>query len=163
VPNLLLPPMLTMLASGVWHGTGWHMLLWGGLHGGFLVGERLLALRRPVRPPAQVPVWRRTLATGVVFGLVLLAWVPFRVEIGTALDFWRALLDWSALHRPSYRPILVLLPALWIDLAQFWRDDELVFLRWPRLVQAALLALAVLAVFLVSRADSGAPFVYQGF
>jgi hypothetical protein len=36
-------------------------------------------------------------------------------------------------------------------------------LRWPRLAQATLLALAILAVFLMSQANTGAPFVYQGF
>jgi D-alanyl-lipoteichoic acid acyltransferase DltB (MBOAT superfamily) len=33
VPNLILPSMVTMLASGLWHGDGLHMLVWGGLHG----------------------------------------------------------------------------------------------------------------------------------
>jgi hypothetical protein len=36
-------------------------------------------------------------------------------------------------------------------------------LRWPRLAQATLLALAILAVFLMSQANTGTPFVYQGF
>jgi len=46
---------------------------------------------------------------------------------------------------------------------QFRRGDALDFLRWPRVAQATLLALAMLALFLVSQADTGAPFVYQGF
>ena len=32
---------LTMLACGLWHGAAWHFVLWGALHGAFLVVERL--------------------------------------------------------------------------------------------------------------------------
>jgi len=61
------------------------------------------------------------------------------------------------------RVFVVILPALWLDWVQYRRGDELVFLRWRRLAQAALLALAILAIFLATQTDTGAPFVYQGF
>ncbi|MBN1566055.1 MAG: MBOAT family protein, partial [Anaerolineae bacterium] len=41
--NAIFPPLLTMFVSGLWHGPGWTMVLWGMLHGVYLVGERLLA------------------------------------------------------------------------------------------------------------------------
>jgi len=47
IPNILIPPLITMLVSGLWHGTGLTFVLWGGMHGLYLVGERLLALRWP--------------------------------------------------------------------------------------------------------------------
>ncbi|NDJ79100.1 MAG: MBOAT family protein [Chloroflexi bacterium] len=161
VPNLVLPPMLTMLASGLWHGPGWQMLAWGGLHGVYLVGEQMLALRRPVVPPGQQPLWRQAAATGVVFVLVLLAWVPFRCELPQAVNYWRGLADFSSLQRPTFRLAIVLIPALALDWMQ--RREELAVLGWPRLVQATLLALETLAIFLVLQADTGAPFVYGGF
>ena len=34
--------MLTMLLGGLWHGAAWHYVLWGGLHGAGLAGERYL-------------------------------------------------------------------------------------------------------------------------
>ena len=80
VPNIFLPPLLTMLASGLWHGTGWGMLLWGALHGVYLIVERLLSLWRPAGPPHLQPRWRQGLATTLVFVLVMLAWVPFRAS-----------------------------------------------------------------------------------
>jgi alginate O-acetyltransferase complex protein AlgI len=163
VPNLILPPMLTMLVSGLWHGTGWHMIVWGTLHGLYLVVERLFALWRPAGPPHKQPKWRQALAMLLVFTVVILAWVPFRMELSTAVDYWRGLFNFSNLDRPSYRLLIVLIPALWIDWMQTWRDDELVFLRWPRLVQATLLALAILAIFLATQATTFEPFVYQGF
>src|SRR6185369_6319879 len=50
VPNLIVPPMAAMIASGVWHGAGLGFVLWGALHGMYLVGERLLALARTATP-----------------------------------------------------------------------------------------------------------------
>ncbi len=35
--------MATMLLGGLWHGASWSFLLWGGLHGAFLVVNRLWA------------------------------------------------------------------------------------------------------------------------
>jgi hypothetical protein len=100
----------------------------------------------------------------LVFILVTLAWVPFRAPtVSTALRYWRGMLDWSNLRRPSIRAALVLIPALGIDWVQYRNADELVFLRWPRLVQATLLALAFLAIFLFAQAHIGEPFIYQGF
>src|SRR5262249_37872338 len=49
VPNLIVPPLLTMLVCGAWHGSAERamsgMLLWGALHGVYLVVERVLWLR----------------------------------------------------------------------------------------------------------------------
>lgn len=34
--------MITMLLGGLWHGANWTFVFWGGLHGAYLVVERLL-------------------------------------------------------------------------------------------------------------------------
>jgi alginate O-acetyltransferase complex protein AlgI len=164
VPNLIIPPLLTMLVSGLWHSTGWEMLLWGGLHGVYLIGERLFALWRPAGPPHLQPRWRQGVAVLLVFVVVMLAWVPFRSpDVSTALKYWESMITSPRHQPPPARILIVLIPALWVDWVQYRRSDELVFLRWPRLAQATLLALAILAVFLMSQANTGAPFVYQGF
>ena len=62
--------MITMLLGGLWHGAAWGFVLWGGLHGTYLVVERVL--RDRFRAP---PTWVRWL---IVFNLVVLAWIPFR-------------------------------------------------------------------------------------
>ena len=36
LPRHLIALLATMLLGGLWRGTGWHCLLWGGLHGGLL-------------------------------------------------------------------------------------------------------------------------------
>ncbi len=71
--------MLTMLLGGLWHGAAWHYVLWGGLHGVGLAGERYLDRDRGMRPVRHP--WLRRLLT---FQLVCLAWVIFRANsLGT--------------------------------------------------------------------------------
>jgi D-alanyl-lipoteichoic acid acyltransferase DltB (MBOAT superfamily) len=69
--------MLTMLLGGLWHGAGWTFVVWGGLHGLYLVinhGWRALCGRRPGLVPLFAG-WRGTLLT---FFATVLAWVFFR-------------------------------------------------------------------------------------
>lgn len=71
--------MLTMLIGGLWHGASWTFVVWGGLHGSYLVIERWL---RTVAPPW--PIWKRApvqwlLGMGT-FVLVCFTWVFFRAR-----------------------------------------------------------------------------------
>jgi alginate O-acetyltransferase complex protein AlgI len=71
--------LLTMLLGGLWHGAAWGFVLWGGLHGLFLVVEHALRGRGP-----RLPVLARWL---VVFHAVVLAWAFFRApSVGDAVD-----------------------------------------------------------------------------
>jgi D-alanyl-lipoteichoic acid acyltransferase DltB (MBOAT superfamily) len=166
VANLVIPPMVTMLVSGLWHGFSIHMLVWGGLHGLYQIGERILSLSGPVVPPDRRPKWRQILAMGIVFILVMWAWVPFRVEMPMAIEFWKQLLsfgEFSLHYRRLFFAAGYVLASVALDIAQRYYRDEVVFLRWPRLVQAALLATVVFLLLIVSQGDNVEPFVYQGF
>jgi alginate O-acetyltransferase complex protein AlgI len=166
VANLVLPPMLTMLASGMWHGLSVHMLVWGGLHGLYQIVERLLSLWHTPIPPQNQPLWRQLLGMVIVFMFVVLAWVPFRWELPAALDLWTALLNWSEIDI-RYRRMLLLVPILFasllIDILQYHSQDEFVFLRWPPLARAAGMALVLLLVYLATGGDFEQPFIYQAF
>jgi D-alanyl-lipoteichoic acid acyltransferase DltB (MBOAT superfamily) len=162
VANIVLPPLVSMLICGAWHGPGWNMLVWGGLHGTYLAGERLLRLGRVAPPPHRRRPWRQALGMAVVFTLAVFAAIPFRMDIGVSIAFLRALLTWRGWGAPDPRIVLLLAVGLSLDWTQYRTGDEAVFLGWPRLVRASLLAAAVAALLLVPY-DSRAPFVYQGF
>jgi hypothetical protein len=103
---------------------------------------------------------------GVVFTFVMLAWVPFRWELPGAFEFWGALLNWSDIairYRRLFLVVPILLGSLLIDLIQYQRQDEFVFLRWPALARAACMAVILFLVFMVSGSDFEQPFVYQAF
>lgn len=166
VTTLVLPPMVTMLVSALWHGFNFHMLLWGGLHGLYQVIERIPTLWRPAVPVQNQPTWRQWLGMGVVFTFVILAWVPFRWELPAALDLWAALLNWSEIGIRYRRLILVmpiLLGSLAIDILQYRSQDEYVFLTWSPPVRAACMATILFLVFIATAGDFEQPFVYQAF
>lgn len=64
--------LLTFLVSGLWHGANWTFVLWGGLHGVYLILERFLFRNRS---PGRLPT----------FLAVCLSWVFFRSpDVATA-------------------------------------------------------------------------------
>lgn len=69
---------ITMLLGGLWHGASWMFVFWGGLHGFYLVAERLLKQTHI----ATLKIWTtrlgRTTLTLFTFFLVCLTWVFFR-------------------------------------------------------------------------------------
>jgi alginate O-acetyltransferase complex protein AlgI len=68
--------MLTMLLGGLWHGAALHFVVWGALHGAYLVGERLVRHERARRVPSGRPVpLESALSTYLV---VSFTWVFFR-------------------------------------------------------------------------------------
>lgn len=163
--NIVIPPMLTMLMSGLWHGLSWNMVLWGALHGVYLIVERLLILRGPVIASQRQSRWRQVVATSVIFIFVSLAWVAFRAEPEVAFSFWYTLIqwnNWTINYARIFVAILLLLPiAVGIDWLQ--NQEELVFLRWPLLLQSALLAVALFLILILSQDAMIDVFVYQGF
>lgn len=68
--------MITMLLGGLWHGAAWTFVVWGGLHGLYLVGEHLIRGAR--RTPTERSTLRDLAAILITFVLVLVAWVFFR-------------------------------------------------------------------------------------
>lgn len=162
VPNLILPPIVTMLAAGLWHGAGSHMLLWGGLHGLYLIVERVLTLWSPTRA-RNVPAWRQAAGAVIVFLLGSFSLVAFRAETSVALAWWSTVLSGAPGALPDGRMAWYIVPSLWMDWMEHRHGAETAFDHWPRLGRAALLGAAVLLWFLVTRTTPGAPFIYRGF
>lgn len=163
--NILIPPMVTMLVSGLWHGFSWNMLLWGGLHGLFIaVRAAFQMLRGPNIQKAQP--WRAGISTVVTFLLVCFAWVPFRLDLPGTLLYWSGMFQLTNLSI-MYRRVFLLFPLIIVSVIVDWlqvrRGEEQVFLRWPRPVQAGLLAGILFLVFILTAEQQGTPFVYQGF
>jgi D-alanyl-lipoteichoic acid acyltransferase DltB (MBOAT superfamily) len=77
VLSIVLPPLFTMLVSALWHDLSAGMLLWGGLHAVFLIGERIYTLTRPPGSSVSAPRWRQVVSAGLVFALVALVGCRF--------------------------------------------------------------------------------------
>lgn len=80
VPRWYLNLFIVFLVSGLWHGAAWKYVLYGAVHGFYIIAalmakplwDRLLGT---VRAP-----WYRWLNVLVTFHLVLLTWVVFRAD-----------------------------------------------------------------------------------
>ncbi len=76
--------IVVFVLSGLWHGANWTFLVWGGLHGGYMVASnRTAALRKRAASFFRLPDHpnlQKWLRAGITFHLVLLAWVFFRAN-----------------------------------------------------------------------------------
>jgi D-alanyl-lipoteichoic acid acyltransferase DltB (MBOAT superfamily) len=80
--GLILPPITTMLVSGLWHGTNWTFIVWGVLRGMFMVISVLTSrwkdrLHLPFTLPPHITSGLKIFAT---FNLVSFAWIFFRAN-----------------------------------------------------------------------------------
>lgn len=65
--------LLTMLIGGLWHGAGWNYVLWGGLHGVYLVVNH--TFRAWAKGAVAIP---RFICWIMTFSAVSFAWIFFR-------------------------------------------------------------------------------------
>ena len=75
---------ITFLISGLWHGASWPFVIWGGLHGFYMiVGLLTVKLRLRIRNLLRISkhiVLNNILQAGTTFMLVTFAWIFFRAE-----------------------------------------------------------------------------------
>jgi hypothetical protein len=74
--------MATMLLGGLWHGAGWTFVMWGGLHGLYLVVHQVWQhiRRRLGHDLEKSTAPGRVLGMAVTFLAVVVGWVFFRAE-----------------------------------------------------------------------------------
>lgn len=86
--------MLTMLLGGLWHGAGWSFVVWGGLHGLYLVVHRGWSALAGQGPPRWWGRWLTFLA-------VVVAWVVFRAsDLASAADILRGMAGGNGIALP---------------------------------------------------------------
>ncbi len=68
--------MLTMLLGGLWHGSSWNFIIWGGIHGTVLSIEKYLKATGILNKFKRVGF----LGYPITFCVVLLSWVFFRAQ-----------------------------------------------------------------------------------
>ena len=121
--------VVTMLLGGLWHGAGWNFVIWGLLHGLFLVLNVLWD--RGGRAPRNAATRALRAAGGwlVTFLGVQYAWIYFRLAtLQEAVIVNRKIVEWLAhpsLPLTSWTLLAVLAPIIVLDLAQ--RDRGPVF------------------------------------
>lgn len=108
--------LVTMVLGGLWHGAGWTFVVWGTLHGVYLVvnhaWRKLMELLGLKHTPRR---WSRAMAWLVTFMSVVVAWVFFRADsIATAFSILHAMVGGNGL----------VLPPEWVN-GLHWRAVQL--------------------------------------
>jgi alginate O-acetyltransferase complex protein AlgI len=93
--------MIVFLVSGLWHGAAWNFVIWGGIHGLYLVGADIFRRGRssstaagPFVPATGTSRFRPStlVAVPLTFALVCFAWIFFRADdLGQAMEIIRRL------------------------------------------------------------------------
>jgi hypothetical protein len=154
------------MLSGFWHGANWTFIVWGALHGIYLIAGRLWGIIRKRLSMSDEPgLLRQWLAVLLTFHLVLFAWVFFRArDVTTAFDIARRMLKPTG--QVFYDPILVqcalgaliVIVADWlIRRTDFWDNLD----RYPRTRFAACLAM-LFGISLLG-IQNGSQFIYFQF
>lgn len=160
--------MLTMLLGGFWHGASWNFILWGGLHGVYLMLEHGLSRVRALAWVSNLKAGRLFLLLAT-FILVSIAWVFFRAENVTqafqllAIMFYLSPGDADTLLKPSqvlvgYGFIAILVLGHW------WmreRTLESVFDKIPNMLRLVLFSLMLYAI--LTMAGQERAFIYFQF
>lgn len=109
--------LITMLLGGLWHGAGWTFVLWGGLHGAYLVinneWKKITGGGFNTFLPNHVA---KLAGVFITFTAVVVAWVPFRSEsFSTTMKFYSGMLGLNGISFPvSWAPLLKgLAPTNW--------------------------------------------------
>ncbi|WP_250432811.1 MBOAT family O-acyltransferase [Hanstruepera flava] len=80
--------MLTMLLGGLWHGAAWTFMVWGGLHGTYLILEKL----QKQYLPFKITKWNGIFLAFITFSCVNITWVFFRArEFDTAWNMIKSM------------------------------------------------------------------------
>ncbi|AXO13137.1 MBOAT family O-acyltransferase [Thalassospira indica] len=88
--------LLTMALGGFWHGASWNFLLWGVMHGLFIIANHVWRLQVSLILP-------RWLAFGSTLLVVIVAWVPFRsADIGTTISMYQGMLGMNGASLPIW-------------------------------------------------------------
>ena len=103
--------MIVMLLGGLWHGAGWTFVLWGGLHGFYLLvnhawrNYRLRIFTSDNTNPRRVrkigSIFGRLMAHALTLLAVVFAWVLFRAEnLNVATNVYTGMLGLNGVALP---------------------------------------------------------------
>lgn len=161
--------VVTWALGGLWHGAAWTFVIFGVIHGVYLLLSNVTkkGRKRFVRRIGldRLPGLRRAVQVFITFNLVSLAWVFFRAEsVPAAFAFLRNI---SRVMPPTRRGLLVfcvLLVLLVIGLEALFRNHARwpVWQKLPGPVKTAAFAL-FLCLTMILAMDTANEFVYFNF
>ncbi len=160
--------MLTMLLGGLWHGASWNFVIWGGLHGLYLITERFIG-NRLGKVEDISNVWLKFCLGLLTYFLVNITWVFFRADdIETSTTIISSMFGFAPADAKTPLPIIYIIEVVTVIVllvAAHWamRNTTLeeVYEKMPRWLITISLTLMAFAVIITQ--GSGNAFIYFQF
>lgn len=152
--------LLTMLLAGLWHGASWNFIVWGGLHGSYLVIERIAFINKMKN---ILPKYINHILT---FCLITITWSAFKfTNPGDIFTVMKNILlpDFSPMIRTNHNLLLItpfiLIAVLW----SFFLGEKFIEKIKPGLINSVIITcifiIAVISTFIVKNIT----FIYAQF
>jgi len=171
-----LPPFVTMLVSGLWHGANWTFIVWGALHGAYLVIENSI---KPIIDRIIENFHSKILSgcylvlqVSFTFTLIGVGWIFFRADtIAHAFNILTGIFSNSIF---SFPPIVgwenawatVFLIMFFILLEWLGRENQYAIeklgLNWPRPIRWAFYSSIIFSIGMFMQTTE-TPFLYFRF
>lgn len=160
--------ILTMLAAGIWHGSTWMFVIWGGLHGLGLVMHKLC---QPILRDIRDNSFTIGLSRTITLCFITLSWIVFRsanletaqqmltaiftrMDLAYAEPFFQARTTWCLLLIASMLSCLVS--------KKLYCHAEAKFIHWPWLMKL-LIFFVVVQMAIELHCSDIQPFLYFRF
>lgn len=158
--------ILTMLIGGLWHGAAWTFVVWGGLHGVYLMAHRRIR-NRTSKSETDAPTLRDIPAILATFHVVAFSWIFFRADSFT--QAWEVITGIAGFRLSDGIPfggLALLLPAaamvVLLDLIQRKGQSHEASLSLPSFAQGALYGACFVAIVMFSGQET-VDFIYFQF
>lgn len=155
--------IIVFLLTGLWHGAGWNFVIWGGLHGIYLVIERIIYKGKSPSGQWTSPLtWLKALAT---FILISITWIFFRassIQIAGEILQKLVFINPTGVHW-MFTPALLLIPLTLIGgfMARL-ADYRFPILMLDKSYTLAVIMAQILIIFFFA-ARNTSPFIYFQF
>ncbi|MEO7175318.1 MAG: MBOAT family O-acyltransferase [Saprospiraceae bacterium] len=168
--------MITMLLGGLWHGASWTFVAWGGLHGLFLVVERLIRKDKDKEHAAGKSSLVGTakqasdnyLYAFLTFVMITFTWVFFRsATFAQAADILQSMFGVVGEGKPLLSTLSILKVAIIIPLMLLFhwlmRNTNVLTMAYKLTWQTMGIVWAVLLLAIIFAQESGSSFIYFQF
>lgn len=151
--------MVVFLVSGLWHGANWTFVVWGGLHGLYLVLSQMFG--NTINPPKLIRMV-------LVYTLVVLAWVFFRADnLQEAMAYLNQLTHWDFTYNLNllcaekgvFNLVLSVFVIFLLGLSYFLPKN----LRFKRFSQYLVFNFSMLVILIILAVNEKTEFIYFQF
>lgn len=155
---------ITMLLGGLWHGASWNFVIWGALHGFFLIAERWLRQNKEPVQSVRAKKW----TAFFTFLIVSFAWIFFRSsDLPAAMRFLGGLIELNleGTNLKGYEVLGIFLFTWFMLRWQWkWRDKDLqsALAEWGP-ARRILIWLFIILFLILIRGGEGNAFIYFQF